>query len=177
MQHALERLELGAIKQALSERVRTPLGSLEVHALAPFERIEDAKQRVEAVRQSRILLADQEPPPVEGAQDVRAALSLGEKGVMLEGASLRAIADTMRAGSYLRHQLLGYETRTPLLYGMAASLPDLIRLADHVSRSFDADGQLNDEASADLGPLRRRVRALREKLREHITELLASPQI
>lgn len=177
MEHASDRLELGAIKAALLERVRTPLGSLEVHALGPFERLDDAKERVEAIRESRLLLSEQEPPPVEGAQDVRGALSLGEKGVMLEGTALRAVADTMRAGSFLRRQLLGYETKTPLLYGMAASLPDLIRLADHVSRSFDADGQLNDEASADLGTLRRRVRALREKLREQINVLLASPEI
>jgi DNA mismatch repair protein MutS2 len=177
MEHAPDRLELGAIKAALLERVRTPLGSLEVHALGPFEHLEDAKERVEAIRESRLLLSEQEPPPVEGAQDVRGALSLGEKGVMLESSALRAIADTMRAGSYVRRQLLGYEGKTPQLYGLAAGLPDLIRLADHVSRSFDSDGLLNDDASADLGTFRRRVRALRDKLREQINVLLVSPEI
>lgn len=177
MEHAPDRLELGVIKAALLERVRTPLGASEVQALSPFDRLEDAKQRIEAVRESRMLLAEQEPPPVEGAQDVRASLSLGEKGVMLEGQALRAIADTMRAGSYIRRQLLGYETKTPLLYGMAASLPDLTRLAEHVSRCFDPDGTLSDEASPDLGQLRRRVRALRDKLREQVTEMLTQPAI
>lgn len=177
METSVERLELGAIKAALLERVRTPLGGLEVHGLTPFERAGEARDRIDAIRQARVLLEEQEPPPVDGAQDVRALLTLGEKGIMLEGPSLRAIADTMRAGSFVRRHLLGYEARTPVLYGMAASLPDLSRIADSVTRCFDPDGQLADDASADLGPLRKRVRTLRDSIRDQISSLLQSVEL
>jgi DNA mismatch repair protein MutS2 len=177
LEAAMDRLELGTIKAALFERARTPLGSLEIHALAPFAAIGEARERIEAIRQVRGLLAKDEPPPVAGAEDVRAALSLGEKGVMLEGPALRAIAETMRAGSYLRRHLIGHEKEAPLLYGMAASLPDLSRPADEVTRSFDPDGQLADSASLELGPLRKRVRSLRDAIKEAITEILNQPEI
>src|SRR5262249_9751628 len=152
-----EQLELGAIKSALLERARTPLGALEVQALGPFAKLEEARARMEAIRQVRDLLAREEPPPVDGGEDVRASLSLGEKGAMLEGAPLRAIARTMRAGSHLRRHLLAHEREASLLYGMAASIPDLARAADEVLRCFDPDGQLTDDASLELGPLRKRV--------------------
>lgn len=174
MDAAIERLELGSIKAALRDRVRTPLGGIEVQALGPLATITEARERIEAIRQARLLLAKEEAPPVSGAQDVRVPLGLGEKGVMLEGPALRAIADTMRAGSWLRGHLLGFELEAPLLYGMAAALPDLIRVADSVSRSFDPDGQLADDASPDLGALRRRVRALRDSIKDQITSLLSS---
>lgn len=172
-----DRLELAAIRSALAQRVRTPLGALEVQAITPFPRLADAKERIEGIRQVRILLSQSEAPPVGGAQDVRAALSLGEKGVMLDGPALRAIADTMQAGSGLRRHLLSHESDAPLLYGMAASLVDLSRTADQVSRSFDPDGQLADSASSELGPLRKRVRSLRESIREQITGLLGSAEM
>jgi DNA mismatch repair protein MutS2 len=177
MDEAGDRLELGTIKAALLERARTPLGALEIHALEPFPTIGRAKERIEAIRQVRSLLLKDEAPPVQGAEDVRAALSLGEKGVMLEGAALRAIAETMRAGSYLRRHLLAHEKEAPLLYGMAASLPDLSRPADEVTRSFDPDGQLADSASLELGPLRRRVRSLRDMIKEAISEILNKTEI
>lgn len=171
------QLELRSIRAALLMRARTPLGALEVNALAPLSSLEEARTRIEAIRQVRSLLARQEPPPVEGAQDVRAALSLGEKGVMLEGPALRAIADTMRSGSILRRHLLGHEREAPLLYGMAASISDLGRVAEEVHRSFDPDGQLADSASLELGPLRRRVRSLRDGIREQISVILGSPEM
>jgi DNA mismatch repair protein MutS2 len=177
MDEAIKALELEAVKAALLARARTPLGLLEVQAVAPFQRILEARERIEAIRQVRGLLEREQAPPVDGAQDVRASLSLGEKGVMLEGPALRAIADTMRSASALRRHLLTHEADAPLLYGMALGFPDLTRVADEVSRSFDPDGQLADDASIELGPLRRRVRALRDSIREQISTLLGSQEI
>ncbi len=177
MEQAIDRLELSAIKKALSVRVRTSLGGLVVDALGPLPEIGTAKERIEAIRQARILLEKGEPPPVWGAQDVEKALELGEKGIMLESPALRAIAQTMTAGSALRKHLLAHEHDAPALYGLAAGLTDLSRVANEVLQCFDPDGTLADHASQDLGPLRQRVRTLREKIHEKLSELLHSEKM
>lgn len=143
----------------------------------PFDRLQVARERIEAVRQARVLLDMGEPPPVWGAQDVGAALELGEKGVMLEGPALRAIAETMRTGSAIRKHLLNHEANAPILYGLGASLVDLSRTAGEVGRCFDPDGQLADHASRDLGPLRQRVRSLREGIQNKLAELVTSTEL
>jgi DNA mismatch repair protein MutS2 len=177
MQQAIELLELGEVKAALRARTRTPLGADRARGLAPLDTAEAARARVEAVRQVRGLLDLAEPPPVDGAEDVGAALDLGEKGIALEGAQLRAIARTMEAGSALRQHLLAHEAEAPSIYGLVAGLADLRRTASEVLRCFDPDGQLADDASADLGPLRRRVRKLRASIHEKLDELIKSPKM
>ena len=177
MEQAIELLELGEVKSALRLRARTPLGFAKIEALQPLASSEAARDRVEAIRQARTLIDLAEPPPVSGADDVESALQLGEKGIALEGTQLRAIARTMEAGSILRQHLLAHEEEAPRLYGLVAGLSDLRRTANEVLRCFDPDGQLADDASPELGPLRRKVRALRSSIHDKLDELLRSPKI
>lgn len=171
---ALERLEVGTILAALRTRTQTPLGAAEVNGLSLLSDVTEARARIDAVSEARALLDRGDPAPVWGAQDVATALGQGEKGIMLEGPALRAIADTMLAGSRLHRHVLEHEEFAPLLFALAASIADLSRTAGEVQRCFDRDGQLADDASEHLGPLRRKVRALRERISERITELLHS---
>lgn len=177
MQQAIELLELGEIKAALRSRARTPLGFRQIQNLSPLAQVESARARVEAIRQARILLDLAEIPPVYGADDVESALQLGEKGIALDGGQLRAIARTMEAGSAVRQHLLAHEEQAPSLYGLVAGLSDLKTTAYEVLRCFDPDGNLTDDASSDLGPLRRKVRALRSSIHEKLDELIRSPKL
>ena len=177
MEPAIARLELETVRAALRDRVRTPLGRHVASALVPLASRAEAVDRIEAIRQARGLMDGGETAPVSGADDVEAAVELAEKGVMLEGAQLRAIARTMVAGTELRHHLLRHEEKAPLLYGLAATLPDLARPSRDIAKCFDPDGSLSDRASENLGALRSRVRALRDGIHDKLSELLTSPQI
>ncbi|MBK6687433.1 MAG: Smr/MutS family protein [Deltaproteobacteria bacterium] len=177
MEEASERLEFGAVRAALLGRTQTPLGAAVIGQLAPAARIDEARERIEGIRQARALLDRSEPPPVWGAQDVEASLVMGEKGLMLEGPALRGIADTMHVGAALRRHLFAHEEVAPLLYGLAASLADLSRVATEVLACFDPDGQLADHASPELGPLRQRVRSIRDGIHDKLTELLRGPEL
>ncbi len=171
MDPAFERLELASLFAALSARVQTPLGKQCLDALQPCARHRDAAERMHLSAEARHLLDQLVPAPVWGAEDVGPSLEQGEKGLMLEGPALRAIARTMQAGTRLRAHLLEHETIAPRLYGWAASLVDLSRPASEILRCFDSEGQLADDASPDIGPLRRKVRRLRENISERIVEL------
>lgn len=177
MEQAIVRLELETIRAALRERVRTPLGRHVASDLSPLAARSEALDRIEAIRQARALIDTGDTAPVFGGDDVEASVELAEKGVMLEGGQLRAIARTMVAGTELRHHLLRHETSAPLLFGQAATLPDLSKPSRDIARCFDPDGSLSDKASENLGALRGRVRALRDGIHDKLRELLSSPQI
>lgn len=172
MRTATELLELGEVRAALRHRTRTPLGATRADGLRALDAVEAAVARVEAVSQGRALLDLGEPPPVDGAQDVEASLQLGEKGIALEGMQLRDVARTMEAGSVLRLHLLSHEQEAPALYGIVVGLSDLRRTASDVLRCFELNGDLTDDASPDLGGLRKRVRSLRASIHEKLDELL-----
>lgn len=174
---AFAGLEFGRIGAALRDRTQTQLGALRADAIGPLPHRSDALAQIEAIRQMRTLIAQGVPPPVAGGADVAVALEQAEKGLVLEVESLRAVASTMGAGNRLRRHLLPRELEVPALYGLAVQLEDLTRTTQDIERCFDRDGQLADDASPDLGPLRKRVRGLQQNLRERLGELLHQPEM
>lgn len=177
LKQATEGLELGVIQAALRSRVRTELGAARAEALAPLPEVALAVDRMEAISEARGLLDLAEAPPVSGAEDVSHALVMAEKELVLEGAQLRAAARTLDAGSQVMLQLLNHEERAPRLFALAASLDDRSDVSAAILRCFEPDGTLSDHASADLGPLRRRVRSLEEAIRAKLGELLRAPKL
>lgn len=177
MDSARTRLELGVVQTAITRRVRTPLGVGAAQQLAPFDDLASATARIELIQQGRKLLSRAEEPPVSGAEDVRGALDLGEKGARLDGDVLRIIARTMATGAATRRFLLAREELVPGLFALGASITDMQRTADLVLQCFGTDGRLADHASPDLGPLRQRLRHLHEKIEEKLHELLHSEDI
>ncbi len=177
VEQAMLRLELDAVRAALRDRVRTPLGRRAASELAPFDEIDRAAERVEAIRQARTLIDAGETAPVFGGEEVEMIVDMAEKGVMLDGVQLRAAATTMVAGTELRHHLFRHEEDAPLLYGQAAGLPDLGRPARQITMCFDPDGQLSDDASPNLGALRSRVRKVRDAIHDQLKTLLTDAAI
>lgn len=177
MEKTVERVELDTIQAALAARTRTPLGIARSQALAPFPRAEDARARIDITQEARRILTRGDNPPLAGVTDVRAALELGGKGVMLDSPQLRAIAESMKVSSALHRFLLSKEDDAPLLYGVGASMEELGRIADEVRSCFAPDGTLTDEASPDLGPLRKRLRQLHDQIRDKLRELVDHAEV
>ncbi|MEQ9501873.1 MAG: endonuclease MutS2 [Deltaproteobacteria bacterium] len=174
---AADLLELGVVKGALRSRAQTPLGRTEAAALGLLGTVAAVRERIESISEARALLDVGEPPPVWGAEDVASALELGEKGVVIEATGLRAIANTMLTGSAVKKHLYQHAEVAPSLYARTIPLVDLSRLANDVARCFDPDGQLADHASRALGPLRQKVRSLKNTIHNKLSELLKSPSI
>jgi DNA mismatch repair protein MutS2 len=177
MELATSLLELDEIQGALRQRVRTALGVRAVGTLAPLPRREEAHDQILTVHEARALIESSETAPVFTGDEVEGFVTLAEKGMRLEGAQLRSVASTVLSAQDLRRHLSSREQQVPRLYGLGVSIPDLLRPAQDIRRCFDPDGQLSDDASADLGPLRRKVRSLRDAIHDKIHELLSHPSI
>ena len=177
MQQAIQRLGLDVIRDAISDRTQSPLGAAMAAALRPLPALDDARERVGQIQELRGLLEREEVPPVAGATDVEAALEQGEKGIVIEGEQLRDIASTMLTATALRRFSLAREDEAPLLFALGAAIADLSRVAGEVGRSFEPSGRLADTASEDLGPLRKRLRTIEDRMTERLEIMLKSPRL
>ena len=177
MQQAYDQLELPSVRQALKVRCKSALGIEKSTELGPLRDRNAAVTSVNQISQMRLRLEAEAPPPLSGASNVELDLEQATKQMVLEGPQLLAVAKTMDTIARLRNYLLPLDTIAPLLFGLGASLEELQKPAQKILHSFEPSGRLADDASADLGPLRKRMRAIEDSVQETLRSLMESSNI
>jgi DNA mismatch repair protein MutS2 len=81
----------------------------------------------------------------------------------------------LEAGGRLRAYGKKIAPVAPALAALFSRLPSLTRLHDLLSRSLTPDGALTDDASPQLGSIRRKIRQQREKIVAALEALLQAP--
>ncbi|MFM8997610.1 MAG: endonuclease MutS2 [Candidatus Limnocylindrus sp.] len=167
-ERSLQRLEWSALLSLIA--VKCGFAPSRERALAMRPALGDAMatrrreltQEITAIRQRGV------DPHVGGAADLRPALDRSEKGGVLDGGALFAVAETLRVAERLKGEL-------------ANGGPALVRVADEITLSRTLrgrleqailpDGTLSDHASPLLGGLRANHRGALERLRTRLEGL------
>jgi DNA mismatch repair protein MutS2 len=109
--------------------------------------------------------------PLGGLADVATPLALLERaGGAASPQDFRAIVTSVKAAQAVRRALAGVET--PELSERARRLPDLQDLVDAAARIIGPDGAVRDDASPELGSLRRRLRRRRSDVAARLEKML-----
>lgn len=167
----LSTLDWDAVRSALVELARTPMGAERARAMMPLagraqvleafalvEEITAAKMRGEAV-------------PVDAVGDVRDALGRASRGMMLESWALISVGRGLAGVLVLHDWLVG---RTSVrLHGYAGIIDANRPVVARLQGAFDADGTLADRAWPQLAALRQRVLSLRARVHDTFASLLA----
>lgn len=122
------------------------------------------RRRLQLVAEAMAVLERSGPPPFGGYHDLRPHVERLRRSASLGPEDLLQAAATLRCVRLVRSFLLARHDSAPTLSALAADLPVLGELADTIRESFDDAGQLTDNASPELGGLRRRVASLRESV-------------
>ncbi|MEM9176407.1 MAG: Smr/MutS family protein [Myxococcota bacterium] len=172
----LESLEWARITDALRMACRTPIGARLVAESATHDLFEsreaDARTRLAETSEARALLDADEPPPLGGCVDVRAACGRAEKGGVLEAAEL---ADVRRTLESLHATLRFFDRRrddVPELFEIAVHIGEAPGLEAQIGRCLDAGGEVRDTASPTLAQARRDVHRLGSELQTRIERSL-----
>ncbi len=114
-------------------------------------------------------------PPLRGLDGVTSALARARKADVLPGEDLLRISKSAhagdRVGAYFRE---GHGLE--LLKEHANSLANVREVSEELGRCLDPVGALLDDASTQLGALRRRVTSLRESILSRLGQIVKSPK-
>jgi DNA mismatch repair protein MutS2 len=164
----LAKLDFERVRAALAERAGSPFGVERALALAPTlspEELARAWARThEALTGSELSLG--------GVSDIRPLISRVKEGKMLEGAEILQIAHTMDAAGTLKRAILASER--PALGELAVRLRSFDGSLRLVREQLDLDGNVRDDATPKLRDIRRRLKPLRDRIRERLTQLLST---
>ncbi|MBI3079683.1 MAG: endonuclease MutS2 [Deltaproteobacteria bacterium] len=165
-------LEWDRLLAHLAARAATSLGRERCLTLPLAAEVSQAREALQETSEARALLDRDLVLPTAGLQDVRAAIARASKGAVLEPREFLAIRESLGTIRALRAFFRTHGTEAPALAGRAALLPDLGALERPLARAFDADGHVTDEASPELGELRRAVVRLQNRLHRDLTQML-----
>ncbi|MFT5992964.1 MAG: DNA mismatch repair protein MutS2, partial [Bradymonadia bacterium] len=134
------------------------------------------RRRQQEVAEAMALLARGDSPPLRGIKPIGRALVLAEKGLVLGGEDLVAVGKTASATHAVGQYMRGAAAAAPYLSAHSSGLTDVREVAAEIGRCFDPSGDLTDDASKELGSLRRRAKRLREGLLRRLDQIVKSPQ-
>ncbi len=166
-------LEFDRIRENLAAKTVSPMAGKEALQLTPFVDAELIRTRLGETSEGRLLcMRSGFSPP--GVIDPEPLVERAEKGSQLNGEELAAIKDFIAA--IQRWQSYFKDEEQPQLYPLMAGLvgrtEPLPGLFSALKRSVDADGNILDSASPELSSLRRRQRALQDRVREKLDDYL-----
>lgn len=162
----LEKLDFDQVRAALAARAASPFGVERALALSPTLSREACQRRWqqldEVLSGGRLSLG--------GVSDIRPLIARVREGGMLEGSEILQVAYTLDAAATLKRAITA--SARPALAEVAAGLGSFDGTLRLVREQLDLDGQVRDEATPKLREIRRRLRPLRERIRERLTQLI-----
>jgi len=168
----LQLLEWHRLCRHLSTFAATKLGAvaaaqLKIPGSQPesIELLEQTKEVYEIEASSETGLSFQ------GIEDIGEALERAELGGMLSEGELLAIATTLAGMRRLRRTIENFEAK-PVLKELVDRVRTYPEIEQEIHHCIDDDGKVADRASPKLGDIRRKVKALREKIYLYLQRIM-----
>ena len=173
----LELLEYPAVVERLSQLTSFSAGREAALALRPVV------DRPRVVRRQRItaevvhLSRLGAEVSLAGARDVRPLAERAERGQVLAAPELLDIADAARSAGNVRRTLVRLAPDAPLLGTIGGRIGDLGPLGSLIGQAISGRGEVLDEASPELGRIRRAVAAAHDQLQQRMQAMAQSPAL
>ena len=172
----IKALEFAVIRNDLAELTLTPMGRQMALEMIPAADRSVVERLQKETNEGRLLCARGIFTP-QAAGDIEPLVLRAQKGGILSGAECAHLALFLKGISRWRQFVKSYDQRDlcPLLSEMVSRLNGFTELARRLQASVDEEGKLLDEASPLLSDLRRKQRALQERIREKLDGYLRDP--
>ena len=170
----LRVLEFNKIRDRLATLCVTPMGAELCEALTPYSEYAEVARALDETEEAVVMIAYTGGQPLVWFGDVREQLSLAEKGAALSPRALLDVAGCLRAARAARMALVKDREDTPILTGLASRLTVLPGLEQDISDAILGEDEIADRASAELGSIRRQIRAANERMRQKLNTMIHS---
>lgn len=164
----LERLAGYCNFNASAEKART---------LRPAVRLHEARQYLAETSEARQLLEESPSTSIGGARDIREALSLASRRIVLEAHQFLDIKYTLIASRNLRRLFERQGDQYPHLAELTLRLPVSTGLVDAISQTLNDRGEILDSASTKLATIRRNIKVEHDRLLTQLQRMINNPNV
>lgn len=173
----LQKLEYPRIIQLLTERCSSELGKELAAALLPsFELAGIERQQAETTEAKEIWRLF--PGfTLGGIRDIRPSLHKAQIGGIIEPAEFLNIYDTLVAAKRIRIFFTDEGSKYVLLGEHAGRIDSFGKLEQRIKKIITPEGEVSDNASAELARLRRQLRSLQGKARDKLEHMIRSAEL
>jgi len=172
----LERLEWGRLVAALRQCAATARGRDACDRDLFAQTHAGARELLAETREARLLLDAGTPLRLSEVGDERPLLEALAIGRLPEPDQLAGLARTLRTALALRRSLAS-DARIPRLADLVSTLPELSALAGALEAVVTPTGEVREDATPELGRLRRRERELEHDIERRMAALLRHPDV
>jgi DNA mismatch repair protein MutS2 len=172
----IKALEFAVIRTDLAELTLTPMGRQMALEMIPAAERSAVERLQKETNEGRLLCARAIFTP-QAVGDIEPLALRAQKGGILSGAECAQLALFLKGVTRWRQFMRSYDQRDlyPLLSEMVSHLDGFAGLAGRLQTSIDDEGKVLDEASPLLSDLRRKQRALQERIRGKLDGYLRDP--
>ncbi|GAV10104.1 endonuclease MutS2 [Paenibacillus sp. NAIST15-1] len=172
----LKTMDYHKILQSLARHAATPLGEHASLSLLPSTDLEEVKRRLQATDEAMTIDRLKGGAPFSGVTDIRPAVKRARINAMLSANELWDISALIFAGRRVRRHIesVHEDNPVPLLMALADSLSWQKELEEEIRRCIDEQGEVLDQASAELATARRELRIGETRIREKLESMIRS---
>ena len=172
-QESLRQLGWEQILREVGESVQTERGRALVAQLVPSSKLDEVEWRF-AMQSELHWLSETESLnfDLEGGKEVGPLVRRAEKGGLLEGLEVRQCAKVLETFQATRSLAERWAEEMPNTNALVTELARAPSLVFQIHEAIEPSGELRDDASAELGELRRRARQLRGSMKTRVETML-----
>ena len=170
-------VEFPSIAEKLAGNTRFFLSRQLALAMVPQTRLDDVERLQSETAEARLMLDTVGDIGLGGIADPRPLLRRARLGGMLTGAELMQIVSVFESIWLARSVVTSMKGRAPQLEELVSEIPDLRPIADRIKQSLSDTGDVVDEATPRLGPLRKRAARAYQRLLSLLERMTARPTI
>ncbi len=172
-ERTLRDLEYEKVKEEIARFASSALGRDWIAALRPSANPAVIKTRLERVEELRRLL-EERSLTLGPIHDLQPILLKAHESTTLPPEDFLPIAETLETARRLREEL--NKTSYPRLREIASGINVFRELEENIRRTIDDQGEIKETASPRLRELHHRRRALEDKIKQILQEILSSPR-
>ena len=173
-ERTLRVLEFTKIRDRLASKAMTDMGRERCEALVPSSNMTEIQRMQAETEEATVILQYVGASPLVPFSDVRASLTLAEKGATLSTKALLEVAALMQSARAARKALDTERDNTPILKELAQRLSTLHNVEQDITNAIISEDEIADRASNELMDIRRHLRGANERIKEKLNQMIRS---
>ncbi|MFS0722315.1 endonuclease MutS2 [Paenibacillus sp. 1P07SE] len=165
------KLEYNTVLELLAAEAVSPAGGERARALRPSSDIRRVRALLEETEEACRLVNSGASVPLSAMEGIDAVLTLLGKGVIYAKQEMEQLSAWLQAIRQMKRYMSAKTSLVPRISSYAESMEECAALREALERSIRY-GEITDEASPELGRIRRQLRTVEEQIRKRIDQAM-----